>query len=245
MSEKQTYPRSLIGWFDQMAPSYDSWEKTPLGALAAQQEKECFLSLLPEIPPGSKVLDVGCGTGNYALFLARQGYHVTGFDLSSKMLEIAREKSRQAGLAINLVQGDAHRLPFPGENFALVTCSLTLEFTREPAAVLREIHRVLQGKGFLLWSFLNRLSSWTLYRRIKGHLKPSVYNCAHFFSRKEARSLLQQAGFAQITWRGAVYFPPLERTFLIRAYHLLERVGSRLIPGAAAFITVRGEKGRE
>jgi SAM-dependent methyltransferase len=56
--------------------------------------------------PVRTVLDLGAGTGNHALPLARRGYDVTGVDLSNEMVEIARGKARDAGLEVGFAQGD-------------------------------------------------------------------------------------------------------------------------------------------
>jgi SAM-dependent methyltransferase len=56
--------------------------------------------------PVRTVLDLGAGTGNHALPLARRGYEVAGVDLSGEMVEVAREKARDAGLDVSFEQGD-------------------------------------------------------------------------------------------------------------------------------------------
>lgn len=55
---------------------------------------------------GARILDLACGTGTISLALARQGFDVTGLDLSRPMLGIAEEKAQEAGLTIDWVQGD-------------------------------------------------------------------------------------------------------------------------------------------
>jgi len=60
--------------------------------------------------PVRTILDLGCGTGGHALPLARRGYEVTGVDLSEHMLERARQKAAEAGLAISFHQGDIRSL---------------------------------------------------------------------------------------------------------------------------------------
>jgi 2-polyprenyl-3-methyl-5-hydroxy-6-metoxy-1,4-benzoquinol methylase len=49
-------------------------------------------------------LDIGCGTGNYSLFLAKKGFQVTGIDFSTKALAVARRRARQNALKIKLVR---------------------------------------------------------------------------------------------------------------------------------------------
>lgn len=67
------------------------------------------------------VLDLACGEGTFATALARQGFKVTGLDISSEMLALARERVREAGVAVELRHGDMRALTFDHE-FDLVTC---------------------------------------------------------------------------------------------------------------------------
>lgn len=69
-------------------------------------EVDFILSLYP-IVPGSTILDVGCGTGRHSVEFAKRGFKVMGLDLSSGMLEEARKKADEAGVAVNWIQGDA------------------------------------------------------------------------------------------------------------------------------------------
>lgn len=61
-------------------------------------------------PPLGKALDLGCGTGIHAVDLARRGWRVTGIDLAPTALERARERAREAGVEIDLVEGDVTAL---------------------------------------------------------------------------------------------------------------------------------------
>ncbi|HPM43133.1 MAG TPA: class I SAM-dependent methyltransferase, partial [Candidatus Omnitrophota bacterium] len=62
-----------------------------------------------------KIIDIGCGTGRHAIELAKRGYGVTGVDLSENQIKRAREKAREAGLAVDFQTQDARDLPFDGE----------------------------------------------------------------------------------------------------------------------------------
>lgn len=64
---------------------------------------------------GKKVLDIACGTGELSLRLARDGYDVTGVDLSQDMLTIAQEKASAQNVQIQLFQQDMSRLDSLGE----------------------------------------------------------------------------------------------------------------------------------
>jgi SAM-dependent methyltransferase len=53
-----------------------------------------------------KAIDLGCGTGNYAIYLSSQGFDVTGVDISPKAIEIAKENARKKGIGCNFVVAD-------------------------------------------------------------------------------------------------------------------------------------------
>ena len=98
--------------------------KTFFDAYADRYMQECFTQntmaeadfLFEELglPQGSRVLDVGCGTGRHAVELARRGYRVTGVDLSDGMLHEAERAAREAGVEVEWVRGDATRMHFDG-----------------------------------------------------------------------------------------------------------------------------------
>ncbi|HKR00512.1 MAG TPA: class I SAM-dependent methyltransferase [Pyrinomonadaceae bacterium] len=70
---------------------------------------------------GAGILDAGCGTGRYALELARLGYTLTGLDLSAQLLALAQQRTADAGLHVALVRGDILALPFTRQ-FDAVLC---------------------------------------------------------------------------------------------------------------------------
>ena len=69
------------------------------------------------VEPGMDVLDVACGTGNATIPAAQAGARVTGLDFSPDLLEIARERSADAMVEIEWVEGDAQELPFEDASF--------------------------------------------------------------------------------------------------------------------------------
>ncbi len=72
-----------------------------------------------------RVLDIGCGTGDLALWLAEQGCTVTGVDFLPKPLEAARRKTTERGLSVNFIAVDATKVHELGERFDVVTdCGL-------------------------------------------------------------------------------------------------------------------------
>ena len=74
---------------------------------------------LAAVTPGSKALDLCCGTGDIALALAERGAEVTGLDFSAPMLQVAAQ--RKQGTNPTFIQGDALKIPFPDNSFDIVT----------------------------------------------------------------------------------------------------------------------------
>ena len=102
------------------------------------------------------VLDLGCGVGRDTFYLADQRFDVTGADLASSGLEIARRLSASRENPPRFLKADARDLPFPSECFDAVYCfGLLHEFTDESTAerdvqsVMSEIARVLRPSGLL------------------------------------------------------------------------------------------------
>ncbi len=115
------------------------------------------------LPRGSRILDMGCGTGRHAVELARRGYAVTGVDIAAGMLDEARAAARQARVDVQWIEADATRFT-SGERFDAAICLCggafgILNLDDDPAAhdlaVLRAIHAALRPGAPLILTTLN------------------------------------------------------------------------------------------
>jgi ubiquinone/menaquinone biosynthesis C-methylase UbiE len=139
----------LVDFFDQIAPSYDSW--------AGGQHERVAARLVEWASPqkGEQVLDVGTGTGLVAHLVAPRinPGTVIGIDLSDNMLAIARSKR---GKNVQFLGMAAERLIFKPETFDLVTMGQALAYLSDPTDALAEAHRVLRPGGRLAVSVQRR-----------------------------------------------------------------------------------------
>lgn len=120
------------------------------------------------VPAGGVVLDVGCGGGIEAIFMASQGFRTIGVDRSAAALEIARERASAAGVEVDWRQGDALELPLEPESVDLVLdrgCFHVIARKRRRAYAL-EIARVLRPGGKLVLRGARRDSEEEGYVRV-------------------------------------------------------------------------------
>jgi ubiquinone/menaquinone biosynthesis methyltransferase len=106
---------------------------------------------------GSRALDLACGTGDIAFGLADAGAHVTGLDVTYRMVQLARHKRRAASPAF--LQGDMMSLPFGDAQFDIVTAGYGLRNVPELLPALDEIRRVLKPGGAFVSLDFNRPSN--------------------------------------------------------------------------------------
>ena len=106
------------------------------------------------IPEGSRIADVGCGTGNVARWFARQTGttgEVVALDVSAAQLAVARQEAKRERLEnIRFIEGDAYATGLPRESFDIVHCRLVLCHLRRPIEALREMAALARRLGRLL-----------------------------------------------------------------------------------------------
>ncbi len=105
--------------FDNFAADYDSWYTDKKGNFVDMVETDLAFKMT-DIKKGMKILDVGCGTGNFSIKLAGRGCSVTGVDISNEMLNIARKKASGMNFDIEFINVDLNNLPFEDDTFDAV-----------------------------------------------------------------------------------------------------------------------------
>ena len=116
------------------------WSGRPNGRLVAEVE---------DLTPG-RALDVGCGEGADAIWLARHGWTVTAIDISDVAVTRAREVAERAGVTVEWVAGDALQSSFPSGSFDLVSMQYPALPKAAGAAAVRTLLDAVRPGGLLL-----------------------------------------------------------------------------------------------
>ena len=147
---------------------------------------------------GKAVLEVGCGAGTDLVRFARGGARVTGIDLSQTAIDLARKNFALNNLrAEDLRVANGEELPYPDATFDVVYGHGVIQYTADPAKLVRECHRVLKPGGTGIFMVYNRVS-WlnALSKVMKVALEHEDAPVLKKFSITEFRELLKP--FAQV-----------------------------------------------
>jgi SAM-dependent methyltransferase len=127
------------------------------------------------LEPGTKFLDVACGTGNLALPAARAGAVVTGVDIAPNLVEQARENARGEGLNVQFDEGDAEALSYNDASFDVVATMFGAMFAPRPELVAAELKRVTRPGGLIA------MANWTptgfigrMFKTMTSHVAPPL-----------------------------------------------------------------------
>lgn len=192
--------------FDGMAAGYDSsFTQTALGAVLRELVWERFDRAFQG---RRRLLEIGCGTGEDAIYLARQGHRVVATDASLAMLEVANEKAERAGCLENIefrclpmehVEAELSGEIFDGvySNFGALNC------TARMAPVVSGAASLLDDHAPLVWVVMGRYVPW---------------EWVWFLARGEGRKAFRRIGKQGTPWRGlAIHYPtPAQMTRALR-----------------------------
>jgi len=187
--------------------------------------------------PGRRLLDLGCGTGNYTLAFREAGFEVEGLDLSAEMLAKARDKAPD----LRWHHGDARALPFESERFDAVSCVLATHHIDPLAQALREIARVLRPGGVFatFTSTPEQIRGFWLAHYLPGPVELTARSMQGY---EPLRDMLERAGLSQVEREAYVVGPGLQDFFLHCGKHRPELYLDPVVrAGISSFALYRDE----
>lgn len=164
----------------------------PLELLLIRSWRKRFWALVP----GSRVLEVGTGTGLNIPFYGKER-HVTALDIGKLGLQRAKRRADHRAVQVNFIRGDAEALPFPGECFDAVAATFLFCSIGNPRRGLAEMQRVLRPGGNLL--LLEHVRAAGIWGKIMDIFSTPLYRLFNEHIARETDKLVQQSGFVNIT----------------------------------------------
>jgi ubiquinone/menaquinone biosynthesis C-methylase UbiE len=153
---------------------------------APQKERDTFISSLPK---KSTILDAGCGSGRDCKYFETHGFHVTGIDVSKKLLAIASSQTKNT----KYFEYDLRSIPLPDQSFdGIWACASILHIPHSDIpTVLLEFYRLLKLRGSLF--ILVKAGSGQHYKIEPS--TPGIKRFYSFFSKNLLNDLVTRAGF--------------------------------------------------
>lgn len=166
---------------------------------------------LAKLPKGSRVLDVGCGTGVYLRRFAAAGLDAVGVEPAPGMIEVARRENP----TLRVEQGVATLLPFEDASMDAVTSIEVFRYlhAEDIERSLSEIARVLRPGGFAFVTLVNRLALDGFYirQRLRQRRKGVDFDRKNphceFYTPHEAEMQMRRAGFVNVRTEGRLLAP--------------------------------------
>ena len=208
----EDHARRVREMFARISPRYDFLNHLLSGNIDRRWRRRVVKTVTPLLPANAQVLDVACGTGDLSIeFFEASKAKVVGLDFCRPMLDLAKAKTRD----VQLIEGDALRLPFADGTFDAVTIGFGLRNLSSVEEGLRELRRILKPNGWAavlefstparglrgMVGFYNarvlpRLGGWLSGSRSAYEYLPD--SISHFPNQTELAGMLCEAGFADV-----------------------------------------------
>jgi ubiquinone/menaquinone biosynthesis C-methylase UbiE len=204
---------SIEGLDDRkVAEAFEKMNKTPPFKVLRKR----VVSELKKLRPISVTLDLGCGTGNLIIKIAKTfpESEIIGVDISTEILKIAKEnvEKKVRNQEIKFEIGNAENLPFPDDSIDLIVSSLSLHHWLNPSKALKEIYRVLGQEGKCVIFDFRRNSRKFFYGLLKfatkivvpkalKQIKEPIGSLMAAYTENEVSQMIEQSPFktAEIT----------------------------------------------
>ena len=188
--------KTIIRNFSKYAYTYDRY---------ADIQKLTALKLLEDLDGEvfRKILEIGCGTGNYTLLL-RNKFRLAllkVIDISGKMVEVARQKLNDK--QIDFIAADAENISVD-ENFDCITSNACFQWFDDLGKTMEKYTHLLNQDGVILFSIFGPSTFYELNASLRGILENVSVNANHFMSKDRIKEILER-NFKRVKLKEVVY----------------------------------------
>lgn len=162
---------------------------------------------------GKQVLDIGCGGGILAEAMAAEGAHVTGIDLASESLQVARLHGHESGIHVDYecASAEDYAQQHPA-GFDVITCMELLEHVPDPVSIVRACARLVRPGGTVCFSTLNRNPKSFLLAIVAAEyllrmLPRGTHSYESFITPSELAAAVRATGLEVVAMAGISYHP--------------------------------------
>lgn len=186
----------------------DRWLETEKGQYIFSRQEKLMMDLISPAA-GETLLDVACKTGNYLRLFQQKKCVLTGIDASADALVTARNK---LGTRCELIQSKSPNLPFPDNEFDIVTLVNAMQISDDPPQMIAEAIRVSRSRVFI--GFFNKFSFAGTGQSIRKLFGFSATSPVRFFTLVEMRSMINDtAANSPVAWGSVICLPGWFYTF--------------------------------
>lgn len=157
--------------------------------------------VLDELPKGSKILDVGCGTAHLTYWIRERGFDVYGIEPSSEMFHYAKQNFPE----IEIKQAISSKIPYPDNYFNLIVAFEVLRYLdkNENIKSYKEFHRVLKPNGRFFVTQVNLFSTdlYFIFHNLKSifcKITHKTHHHCNFTTSALQKKQIKDAGFAEV-----------------------------------------------
>jgi len=206
---KGAYQARTYGYDSDSGPLWSHVQSRALQLLPVRRESADNEVRFLEALPGGRLLDVGCGTGEWLSDMRGRRWDVEGVEPDQEAVQVARS------LGLEVHQGSVEQQAFPDGGFQAVTLCHVIEHVPDPRATIAECHRILAPGGRLVVATPN---SDSLSRRFFGRHWRGLEPPRHLsiFTMQSLSRLLQDVGFERVDTHPQRAYQVLYESHLLR-----------------------------
>lgn len=202
---QQAYDMDWDAYANEIAPRKASRDWAVLRKARESHYRELF-----RIKPGDRVLDAGCGHGEYCVYALNSGAKVWAFDYATEMTQYTRRVIADAGLqAETVAEGSVLDIPYDDNSFDAVFCLSVIDHLADRDRAFAELARVLKPGGHMYIDVPNRFAwHWRACFGVMRLFGMYPSGKIHFFTQGELNASLRRVGCEPERHLGLTFCPP-------------------------------------